>query len=376
MRPKLAFISLWDAANRNAESGYAYSMRTQLQKNFEVIDLFPLGLPFERFFLPLRAAYKLAGRYYHPMREPSILKTLAYRISKALRSARPDVIFAPSSVPVSYVDAACPIIYATDQLFCDFVETYIPSPSERFVRLGEAQEKRTLRTASRATFPSTWAAQSAAERYGADPAKIDVIPWGANLPQEIPDEFVQNAISSRTFDVCRLVFIGRDWKRKGGDLFVETVRELIASGVRTQATIVGCAPQDLPAADFEVHPFLDKGCKKDFAVLVSILSRAHFFFLLSRAEAYGQAFCEAAAFGVPSIGSNVGGIPTIIRDNDTGFLQPPDASPRRLAQLIRDTLADRGQYLRMARRARQDYLDRLNWNSFGNRLTNVVMSAI
>ncbi len=59
MRPTLAFVSLWDAADRNRESGYAYSMRAQLQKCFDVVDVFPLGLPGEKLLLPLRAAYKL-----------------------------------------------------------------------------------------------------------------------------------------------------------------------------------------------------------------------------------------------------------------------------------------------------------------------------
>ena len=92
MKPKLAFVSLWDAGNRNTESGYAYSMRQQLQKRFDVVDLFPLALPGEAWWQPLRAAYKVAGRYYHPMREPAILKTLAQRIERELRACAPDEI--------------------------------------------------------------------------------------------------------------------------------------------------------------------------------------------------------------------------------------------------------------------------------------------
>ncbi len=56
MKPRLMYVCLWDAADRNSESGYAYSMRAQLMKRFDVIDLFPLPLPGEKLFLPLRAA--------------------------------------------------------------------------------------------------------------------------------------------------------------------------------------------------------------------------------------------------------------------------------------------------------------------------------
>src|SRR5262249_41866969 len=146
----------------------------------------------------------------HPMREPSILKRLARRIERALSSAKPDVVFAPSSIPMSFVDTKVPWVYATDQLFCDFLDTYIKSPSARFCRLGHAQEARALAHAARATYPSDWAAESAVRHYGADPAKIAVIPWGANLPQAPHEADVLAAIQTRVFDCCELVFIGRD----------------------------------------------------------------------------------------------------------------------------------------------------------------------
>lgn len=376
MKPRLAFVSLWNAADPDAFSGYAYSMRRQLQKTFEVVDVFPLALPGERWYLPLRAAYKLTGRYYHPMREPAVLKALGRRIETALREIAPDAVFAPSSLPMSYVETAAPWIYSTDQLFCDFVETYIPRPSARFRRLGDAQEARSLANAARAAYPSAAAAHSAVHRYGANEAKISVIPWGANLPREIPDETAASGIAARRLDTCHLVFIGRDWHRKGGDTLVATVTELQRMGLDTHATIIGCQPPGLPREKFTVHPFLDKKREDHFHLLSTIMQSAHFFFLPSRAEAYGQAFCEAAAFGVPLIGSTSGGIPTIIREGETGFLRPADTPAEQFASLIRDTLAMPDRYRSLAREARRDYLARLNWDRFGAQLTEIIMSAL
>lgn len=376
MPPKLLYVSLWNAADRNSESGYAYSMRAQLKKRFDVIDFFPLKLPGEKLFLPLRAAYKAIGQYYHPMREPSVLKQLARRIEKALNTIRPDAVFAPSSLPLSFVETKCPSIYSTDQLFCDFLNTYIPAPAARFSRLGEAQEKRALAAASRVTFPSVWAAKSAIGHYGADPAKVEVIPWGANLPQAPAREEVESAIAGRAEDRCHLVFLGRDWRRKGGDILVKTVAALNELGLPTRATIIGCTPEGLPASFFETYAFLDKGNPEHFTKLVRIMREAHFLFLPSRAEAYGQAFCEAAAFGVPSIGSTVGGIPTIIRDGETGFVRPPETPAADFAALIQGVLADPARYRQMARLAREDFEQRLNWDSFGERLNALVLGAL
>jgi glycosyltransferase involved in cell wall biosynthesis len=82
------------------------------------------------------------------------------------------------------------------------------------------------------------------------------------------------------------------------------------------------------------------------------------------------------AFGVPAIGSPVGGIPTIIRNGENGFLPPLTATPADLAALIRDTLASPQSYRRLGREARDDYRTRLNWDSFGARLNETVAALV
>jgi glycosyltransferase involved in cell wall biosynthesis len=372
MKPRLAFVSILDAGNPNVDSGYGFSMRQQLRRRFDVIDLFPLGLPGAAAWWPLRGVFRAAGKYYHPMREPAVLRALARRIERALKTIAPDLVFAPSSLPMNMVETRLPWAFSTDQLFCDFVETYVPHPAARFRRLGHAQEARSLANAACASYPSEWAARAAVSRYGTDSTKIAMIPWGANLPQPVDQADVEDGIASRPMDRCHLVFLGRDWRRKGGDVFVATVRALNRLGIPTQATIVGCEPPGLSKDEFAIHSYLDKGVPDHFATFARVMRGAHFLMLPSRAEAYGQAICEAAAFGVPALGSHVGGIPTIIRDGETGFVRPAGTEPQRLAELIRDTLADPGRYRRMARCAREDYRDRLNWDRFGQRLGDVL----
>lgn len=58
-----------------------------------------------------------------------------------------------------------------------------------------------------------------------------------------------------------------------------------------------------------------------------------------RAEGLGQVLLEAAATGVPVIGSRGGGIPESVIDGRTGFLVPerdPDALARRMIELLHD----------------------------------------
>lgn len=63
------------------------------------------------------------------------------------------------------------------------------------------------------------------------------------------------------------------------------------------------------------------------------------FVLPSENETFGQVFIEAMSCGIPVIGTKVGGIPEIIRDNYNGYLVPPDDSSI-LAQRIENIIND------------------------------------
>lgn len=61
-------------------------------------------------------------------------------------------------------------------------------------------------------------------------------------------------------------------------------------------------------------------------------------------ETMGRSFCEAAAAGLPAVGTNVGGVPEIVRDGITGFLSP-ERSPNLIAEnlstlLLNDSLRE------------------------------------
>lgn len=56
-----------------------------------------------------------------------------------------------------------------------------------------------------------------------------------------------------------------------------------------------------------------------------LFSAADIFVGLSREEAFGQTFMEAAACGTPSVAFGVGGIPEVVRHGETGLLCPEPA---------------------------------------------------
>lgn len=375
-RPRLAFCCVWDAADPTVESGYAQAMRATLARHFDLVDVFPEPLPFERWFTPLRAGFKLAGRYYHPMREPAVLEALGRRIGARIRRLGADLAFAPSSIPLTYLDLDLPTAFSTDQVFAQFLGTYIPNPAGRFARLGHLQERVAFARAAVAALPGARTVEAAITHHGADAARAHVIEWGANLGGPVDAGAVARSIAGRQGAPPRLVFIGRDWARKNGPKVLETHRLLRRMGLASLLTIIGCDPPVEDRAGLVIHPFLDKRVPEQRAIFELALLEAHFQVLPSRAEAFGQAFCEAAAYGVPSIGPNVGGPADIIRHGETGFLVSPDAPAEAIADLIADQLRDWERYRALAEAARRDHVERLNWDVFGDRLAERLNAVV
>ena len=182
----------------------------------------------------------------------------------------------------------------------------------------ERLERNTIARADLVLYPSEWAAESAVRDYGADPARVHVIPWGANL-EEAPDR--ASVLGCRKPGPCRLLFIGANWEEKGADIAIGTLAELRGRGVEAELVICGCTPPKPVTQDgLTIIPYLDKNDREQRKRLDQLYRDADFFLLPTRADCYGIVFCEAAAHGVPSIAPATGGVPCAIRDGETRHL--------------------------------------------------------
>ncbi|TAF56830.1 MAG: glycosyltransferase [Oscillatoriales cyanobacterium] len=190
-----------------------------------------------------------------------------------------------------------------------------------------------------------------------------VIPWGANL-DPIPDRaIVQTAIHDRRHDTLELLFLGKEWERKGGELTVNIVAALHDRGIPVRLTIIGSTPIIPPdlAACVRSFGYLNKNKATDRDRLYQTLLNAHALLLPTHAETYGHVFCEAAAFGLPAITTRVGGVPTIIHDGMSGYTFEPGTPAERYATTIAELWHDRDRYERLAYQAREAFETRLNW---------------
>jgi glycosyltransferase involved in cell wall biosynthesis len=77
------------------------------------------------------------------------------------------------------------------------------------------------------------------------------------------------------------------------------------------------------------------------------------------------ALAEANSFGLPSLSTKVGGIPTVIRDGKNGFTFHLDESPERYCDFIEKMMSSKADYRELALSSFKEYSERLNWHTAG-----------
>jgi glycosyltransferase involved in cell wall biosynthesis len=369
---RIGYVTTYDARDRLNWSGVAHGIMGSLHG--AGADVLPLG--------PLQTDLKLLGRVFGRIYrqqfnrmldfEREAIPTCGYarQVIAKLKDDPCDVVLSPTTMPVCRLSCRQPIVIWTDATFASYIKHYGLEPiySERSIRAGHRSERLAFDRASLLIFASEWAAQSAVSDYRVDPAKVKVIPFGANFIDPPTRQVVQASIERRTFDRCRLITMGVDWQRKGITRAIELAGLLNRRGTPTTLDVVGVQPPDgAPVPEFvNLVGFIDKRTAAGERQIGSLLLRSHFHILFSVAEAFGVVFAEANAHGVPNIANDIGGVSSAVR-NEFGGHRFSLATPlETIAQYIEIHLQDRRRYVDAARRARGEFDERLNWRSAGS----------
>lgn len=366
--PRVAFLSLDDSSQPNLLSGGFYGMRQGFREaGCDVVDIFPVRPRPRPAWLAKKVLRRLQGEFYHWDREPEFLREASRVASERIRQARPDFAVAVQSQACAYLDIDVPLVLTHDQTFVE-LQSYFPFEPRRrspeYVRKAKEQEAASFEVADLIAYPSKQSCKTIRDDYGIAAEKLHVVPWGANLPAAPSYLEVQRMIAARSDQPVVLTAIGVHWQRKGGDVILGAYEALKALGLKVRLYLVGMTP-DVPV-DENVHvfPFLDKTDPAQARQFTDILAATHFLVAPSRVEAFGHIFAEAAAFGVPSIASDVGGVPTSITDRSNGRLLPLAASGEDYARVIAQILDEPGEYRAMAYASRHRFDSDLNWLAF------------
>lgn len=374
---RIAFATIGDAREVRFWSGTPFHMSKSLaNEGHEVVHVGPLTAP----SLPLYKAYSrfcraVRTRGISPFHAGPVVAQYAADAARKIRAVSPDVVLAPAGSTFAWsVPDGVPLVYASDATF-RLVEDYHPNYrnlSRAAREIAERLERNTIARADLVLYPSEWAAESAIRDYGADPARVHVIPWGANL-EHAPDR--GSVLGCRKPGPCRLLFIGASWEEKGADMAIEILAELRGRGVEAELVICGCSPPRPATHDsLTIIPYLDKNDREQRNRLDQLYRDADFFLLPTRADCWGIVFCEAAAHGVPSIAPATGGVSCAVRDGETGILLPPNATKADYATVISGAFANPDRLARLRQTSRDAFEARLNWRAWSRRVSDLIQA--
>lgn len=378
----LGYITRQDPNDPKAYSGIHYHMYQTLLNNFE--DVFTYG--------PVDSKYKivpkvegrirklLSGKIYKYQYDIGLARRVSAIIDQKIRKSEPDILLASLMSPeVAFLKSKKPLFITTDATFPLLNELYQSHSNlhPKSIKNAKLLESIAFEKATKLILPLQWLADSAMNDYGISAKKIEVISYGSNLNYKLPADQLHPLIQSRlSSDKIVLLFVGVRWEEKGGPFAVEVLRQLLQMGVRAELEIMGCDPEipDKPD-EVKILGFLDKSKPEESRRVEELYREASFFIMPTKAECVGMSFIEAASVGLPAIGTEIGGVPEAITDNETGFIIGETHAPKETAEWIKKIWEDKLLYLSISENAFQRYTKKMNWELWGKKVWEIIEAA-
>jgi glycosyltransferase involved in cell wall biosynthesis len=196
-----------------------------------------------------------------------------------------------------------------------------PAPNQSWVQ----RERLAYERAEMIFTMSSHVSRSLVEHYAVPASKVQCVYAGANIALSADP-------SPPEVNARRVLFVGRDWTRKGGPALLQAFRAVRRVHPQATLAIVGCTP-DVKEEGVEVLGELQPEAVEEQ------YRRSTLFCMPTRREPFGVVFVEALAHGLPVVATAVGAVPDVVQDGETGCLVAP-GDTRGLALALTELLGD------------------------------------
>lgn len=358
---RIGFVCLDNPNDRNAWSGALFSMLQALRSRYEV-DVISFHPPFWAGVLDKFVGGIKGKRHSVLYASDSAARQMGEKLSRLTKGKGYSCLFAVAAENVmAYYNGTIPYVFINNAVFADMADNYRRDLDYATIRNGKRHDKRALSRAAAILFSSEWAKESAHRRYGINPRKIYSVPFGANIP-------VPSFLREKTpGDPVRLLFVGTDWRRKGGETALQTLRALrkMCPARRFILNLAGSRPMNIQSEEgVFFHGFLNKTDRFELVTLRELYAAADIFILPSRAEGPAIALCEASAYGLPALCYDTGGLSDYVVNGKNGWRLPVGSHGGDFADRVLELLENPLLYRDFSLRARQLYEEKLCWNAW------------
>ncbi|HJQ48260.1 MAG TPA: glycosyltransferase family 4 protein [Amycolatopsis sp.] len=297
--------------------------------------------------LPVRSGLRALGAHRHEGRwgshwkhHPVTMALAGRQLRAAERRARPDVVLQIGDLALLNT----PFLLYQDSSFDVLLERldtekgralHFPGLTPSALRRLRARQHEIYDRAAGVLAMSQWLADHLVRVSGLPRERVHVVPPAANgLPQHaLP---VRREAPRR-----RLLFVGKDFTTKGGDLAVAATALLRRDfDPAVELTVAGPKEWPLPG---EVPPGVRFLGRVPVAQMRTLFAEHDLLVMPSRFEGYGIALVEALAHGMPCIARRICAMPEIVEPGVNGDLVTGDDIPA-LADAIVRVLTDDAVY--------------------------------
>ena len=366
-----------NAANIHNWSGLAWYYRKMLeQAGYDVTMMDKSAMPHPFFYkVKTHLIKNVLRKSYSPRFSIAVSKHYAKCINESVKPG--SVVISPNTVVLAYLKKDLKKVLYADATFDSLLHLYpkYQTYTKQCLIEGEIIDRQAVNNADRLIYTSQWAADSAIRHYGADPAKVFIVPFGANLDYVPSAEAVQESIAARVkARHINLLFLGVDWVRKGGNYALDVVTKLNELGYPATLHVVGAVnvPMDVNSQYIVDHGYISKADTKGQQQIGALLAASHFLLLPTLADCTPVACSEANAFGLPCITSDVGGLTSIVKDDINGRTFPLQNFTDNVVSYIIRLMDSRNQYKELCCSSYNRYTTELNWKSVGEKIVQII----
>jgi len=353
-RVRLGFACAWDARPELTWSHTPWNLRAALRGRVEVVDLGVSYPPALRVALKAACARRYRGQWVSMWRHSRAARGYGQlTIRRALRSMPCDAVLQVQDLAA--VDV--PYLLYQDLSYDVLLEradqpgglTHFPTLSTAAVHRLRDRQRELYRGAAGVLAMSRWFADHLVAVSGVPADRVRVVHPGASALRP-RDPTVADRVHTRRMagPRRRLLFVGRDFHTKAGDLVVAALALLRREHhPGTTLTVAGPDAWPLPGA---VPSGVDFRGRLSVGEVARLYDEHDLFVLPSRFEGFGIVFVEALAHGLPCIARRAFAMPEIVTPGVDGDLVERD-DPADLAARIVRLLDDDAVYERAHARA-------------------------
>ena len=193
-----------------------------------------------------------------------------------------------------------------------------------------------LRKADAVTATSKMLSQ-ATKKFIYDDKPVHIVPFGVDTKLFSPSEF-----TPRTNDLCIGVVKSLE-EEYGIEYLIRAFKIVIVKGFDCKLLIVGSGSLKEKLISITKRLQLSKLVTFTGRInnddVVNYLHKMDIFVMPSLSESFGVAVIEASSCEIPIIASDIGGLPEVLLNNETGFLVPPkevEAIASKIISLIKN----------------------------------------